>query len=289
MTTYARQDYKGWVVLKKTAGSGPLGVGTQVFIPADKISTSSPTNTSYPLLINADASISNAVLGKATPSLVIETAWKSSWASANLINSLVIATNPVDGTTDQFAVGIFDGVELRVFDGARCPGITVSAAAGGGPVGIQIPFMCLYDSKYPRSGQPAATSFSAPTVDAGYLTPISQVSFASTADLVTGVQLSIIRAQGYQPFFDQTLLMANIATGIQTGSLSISQSPTATTTPSSGFIFQIGAAGAGVQFAGSINLDSPTRNYMPSIGSMGFAYSLVDLSGNGSSVVVTAL
>ena len=286
MTSLSRQDYKGWCILRKTGGSGPLSVGTQIMVPCDHIICNNPTNTTYPLLINADASVSNAVLGKRTPNVTLQTAVKTSWWSANLLNSLLMSSDS-DGNTDMYAVGIFDGAAMRVFDGARCAGMTLGANAAGGATGIELPFLARYDSAQP--GTPSPTTFTTPTVDPGYLLPVSQINFANTADLVSAVQLQILRGQGYLPFFDQSLYMGGIGSGVATGTMSISQSPTATTTPSSGAILQVGTTGAGVQFACSLNLDNFKRDYMASLGSMADIYSLVDLSGAGNIVVISAM
>ena len=287
MPNTVSHDYKGWVVLKKTAGNGPGAVGTQYLIPTLVFEANNPVNTSYPVLINSAVSIVNGVIGKRTPNVTISTVMKGTSITANLLLSLLTAVDAF-GDTDQYSIAVYDGLNLRIFDECRCAGVVISASAIGGAIMVQMSFL----ARYGDSQAPYTTVFATPSIDAGYLSPVSQVGLAGTADLATGFQVSLLRAQGYLAYFDQTIFMSGIASGMLTGTLALVQSPRASTVPNSSFILQLGVAGAGIQIQSYVNLDSFKRDHTPALGSMSNNFSLVDLnnfSGNGQAIVITAL
>ena len=168
-------------------------------------------------------------------------------------------------------------------------GLTVQANAAGGAVGVELAWLATFDS-VSATGYTFPT-FTTPSNDPGYLLDVNAVSFNNTADLVSGFSLSLQRARGFLDYFDRPVAYhhSGVSTGIETGSLSISQSPTATTVPSSGSIIQIGGTGAGVQFATAMSLDNYQRNFIPGIGSQANSYSLVDLTGAGNICLITAM
>lgn len=279
---YFVADYNGFAVAKKLSGAGPVTVGTQVTIPFSLFATSNPTGTAYPILCNANASISNDVLGIRSPTFAVQCPVKASWWSANLLNSWL-------STTDFWAWGVSDGTTLRTFDQAQCAGITVTASAAGGAIGVELAWMALYDSKF--TGGWTFSTFTAGVNDPGALSDVSKVSFASSADQVPSFQLSLLRARSYLQYFSPTIALHNsaIGSGILTGSLSLPQSASATTVPSSGATIQIGSTGAGVQFAPTLNLDNYARNYTPGLGLFTNTYTCVDLTGGGNICPITSL
>src|SRR5579871_4285912 len=180
--TAPSKDYRGLVMIQNiTSGSG------QVVIPAAMVSTNNPVNDAYPALINGSVYIANAVLGKKTPSVVISAPVKASWFTAAFINALLFSIDSYYDT-DVFSVGIYDGALTRVFDGCKCVGITLSQNAVGGPILCEIAFQAMYCSDDGGSLPITPTSFTLGSTDPGYLTPVSQVDFGSTANDVIAWQ-----------------------------------------------------------------------------------------------------
>jgi len=275
----AAKDYLGSVILKKTAGSGSVTVGTQFVIPSAMISANNPVNTSFPALINSDSSIRNATLGKRTPNITITTMLKASFCSSALFNSLLF-TSDANHDTDTYAVILVDGEgNVRQFLGSKCAGISIACQGIGGPISIQFSFLSQYGDN-----DGSAVTYTAATPDPGYLTPVSLVDFNSTADGVTAFSINLLRAQGYVFYLDGTLFSAYVASGMFSGSLTLSQSPRATTVPTTGCTIKLGTAGSGIQVASALVLNAFKRDMAASLGSISNSYSLVDLSTSGTGV-----
>jgi hypothetical protein len=285
MPVLAAKDYLGSCIIKKTGGGASPAIGTQYVIPSAQISAQNPINTSFPALIAGDSSIRNAVLGKRTPNITISTMLKASFCSSALFNSLIMSSD-ANKDTDEFVVILVDGEgNVRQYQNSRCAGISIAASGAGGPISIQFSFLSV---KGDSDGTPI--TYTAASIDPGYMTPVSGVDFNATADGVTGFSLSLLKAQGYQFFLDGTLFAANVVSGMFSGSLSIAQSPRATTVPSTGATIKLGVASSGIQISTALVLNAFQRNMSASLGSIANSYSLVDLTtaGVGVPCVITS-
>jgi hypothetical protein len=246
---------RGSVILKKLAGSGILAVGTEILIPTAMVQPVNPKNNSYPGAINATDNESLKLLGNQTPAVSIRTFAKSSFLTANLLNSLLFSADAA-GNTDKYAIQIKSQFRTRQYNLCRCAQIVEQQSASGGAVILDLAFAAIYGDSDSNDPSPA-TFTTTPAPDGGSLIDKSQVKWNSTADQVKGHTLTLSRVQAPQFSDNGTLYAEEIASGPFSGSLMLTQSDTATTIPGSACTIQIGSAGAGVQFALNLNLDAP--------------------------------
>lgn len=272
---YVTKPFAGYVVIKKTAGNGPVANGTQAVIPIVSSQPRDPKNNQYPTVVNKTANPSTIILGKRTPSISFSTYLKSSWPAAfetspgagdglaNFLSSLIKDTgNPTDLTgvtnweTDEYAILLNDGTQggtwsSRIFDGCKCQQMTISCNSQGGGINMELSFLAASAS--------GATSFNVASInpDAGYFYDTSDIDFgglftlnvgnglyygisgSATADLVRAFRLNLLRGQAYNMFFNGTLNPAGVSSGMFGGTLQIEQSPLYTHSPSSQFTARI--------------------------------------------------
>lgn len=278
---YSDLGRRGSVILKKTNGSGPLALNTNVVIPGVFVQPFNNPNTSYLDAINATDSMALAVAGNKTPQVALRTYWKPSVFTLNFLKSLLWYTDGTTGYTDQFGIQLKTQGTTRVYSRGRCTGMTLTHTKQGaqpGPVVVDLGFAFIYGD----NEDVAPPTFSASTIIAGQVTPASQVSFATPAtDQIKSWTLQISRVQAYQFSENGTLYADEISTGAPDGGLQIIQAVTATTTPSTTQTISIGTAGAGISITMLIDQFSPFTPLSPDFITSAFGYKMIYLAAGG--------
>jgi hypothetical protein len=281
------KEFLGYYVMKKTAGQSSPSVGTQIYLPVMSVDPRNPVNNTYPGVVNRSAAPSVVVRGKKTPRIRVLSCLKASWATYVNLNSFIggspsyLDTTQFD--TDQYGIGLYEPVMnvTRVFDGVRFSQMTVAYTAAGGPIGFALAGIGVYGDSEAAS----PTGFSAPTTDAGQLYNTADVTI-SGADQVRSMRIDILRGQGYMMYSDGTYYAAQTATGMIGGALTLEQSPTASTVPTSALTMQVGPASTGVQFVCNINLDDPVREFTTRFGTIVRSFTLIDTAAGAYPVQI---
>jgi hypothetical protein len=278
-------DWRGWIQLKKTAGSATNpAVATQFSIPAALWQPRNPQNKVRPDQVNAATYETVSTLGMKTPTSRIVAALKASWWGINLVNMLV-GNRDANFATDEFAVGGNNVFGTRVYDGCHCAMLQLSQNLMGGPVSMTMDAIGQYGDN--EKGTP--TSFSAPSVDPGQLLDVTKVGFGGTADLVVSWVLTLMVRCRWRPAVPGTQYSQGIAIGRLTGTFVIEQSPTHNTSPSTSATLAIGSAGAGVSFALSLDPDDDNQPQTTDEGTVIRTYTLADLAAGGNPAIATAM
>lgn len=227
---------------QKRAGGGPLVTGTQFNVFATDVSPENPDNNQYLPVINGSTYPSIVVANKKLPRVSVHTCLKpnngagAGWSNAAFFNSLlgVDATN----NTDDFAFSFKDEVDTRVYDYFKCERCDMAQNASGGPVAVMMGFKGRWgDTEAPygttlESGEviPSAPAFtySAQVPDAGQATPSSKVSIVGLTK-VKGFQLTFLRGQAAQFFYNGDNHPAEIVSTMFSGVATFDQEPDADT------------------------------------------------------------
>jgi hypothetical protein len=256
MSANTSKQFIGFVIGKKTAGTGSPAIGTYVYIPITGSRPRDPENNTYAMGPNKTAFPSLKTYGKRTPSLEFSTLIKPSWASSVLFTSL-IASFDANNDVDTWAWLLNDGTAAatwsnRVFDGCKGVGLKIAQSAQGGGIGLN--FACVAQSAQ------GVTSFSTATyvTDAGNTYDVSNIDYGgnftigglagsgTTADLVRGYSASVLRGGSYDFFFNGTLYPAATSSGMMGGMFQLEQSPLYSVSPGTSAIIRIGASSGGV-------------------------------------------
>lgn len=275
------RDFLGYAAVKKISGSGAVSNGTQINIPAALVSPRNPVNIGYPGVINASAYPTVSIVGKKTPSISIATYIKSSWFTANFLNSLIVTVDS-NYDSDLWSVAVTDeSLVERVYDDCRCSMVRLAQSGIGGPISFEATFVATYGE---NEKSVPATFTDVTSGSTGSLVDVAHVDFNSTATHVKSWELVLARTQAPQYFVDGTLYASCIASGPLGGSLTLSQSPNATTVPTTAFTARVFTAGdvpdgTKVTIACQTQLDELIRDHEPSLGVAVRNYSLIGLSG----------
>ena len=283
------KPFLGRVVLKKLSGAGPVSVGTQIVIPHASALPRNPLNTTYLTGINSSGFTSGDVQGKRTPSCTLSTVVKTaSFFTASFLNSLIMATDG-NGDTDVWAILLDDTYAPDVYDGAKCAGVQIRQFAHGGPIAVSMAFLAMYgDNENPGTAF-AATGFTSSVVDPGTVTDVTKVQYGGTADLVQSLAIDLTRPQAYVFYDDGTPFPAGIASGVFTGSMTLTQSVKYAASWNSSGTVNIGTTGAGVALTAQVNRQEDVKDFTGNNRSIVRTYMLYDAATGGSPLAVTAL
>lgn len=280
-TCRVSRDFLGWAAIKKLEGSGPISTGTQVNIPAALVSPRNPENISIGSVINAANYPTVSIRGKKAPVITVQAPIKANWFSANLLNSLVMSLDSCYNT-DLWSVAVApDTGTPRVWDDCRCTSVSLSQDSVGGQINCTMQFVSIYG----ENEKTTPTTFIAPSApSSGSLVDVAHVDFNSTADFVKSWSLILSRDQTYVYEIDGTYYAAGIASGMFGGSLTLTQSPRATTVPSTSFTVRIYTAGdvpsgTKVTIACTGLLLDTIRDHTPGLGFYIRSYALVSMGG----------
>jgi hypothetical protein len=280
MSTCAVKDFLGYAALKKISGSGAITAGTQVNLPVTLVQPRNPMSISFPDVINSSAYRTVSLLDKKLPTLSLTTYVKSNWLSANLLNSLIVT---LDGgyDTDVWSIAVAsEDKTTHVWDDARCSALRLSQSSYGGPLQMSLDFVATYGD----SEKSSPATFTTPTAPStGSLIDVAHVDFNNTASQVRGWTLNITRAQTPVYFIDGTYYSACIASGPLLGMLTLTQSASAVTVPSTAATIRIYTnpamppSGAKVTISMQLQLMELLRDYTPDLGVATRNYQLVSL------------
>jgi hypothetical protein len=273
----------GALFLQKISGSGAVANGTQYYIPVTGVQISDPENVAYVPMMNKDMFLANAVKGQRTASISFQTLLKSSYCIPALFASL---TGSFDSGNDAdiWAICVLDGSTggawtTTILDGCKLMGMSISHSAAGGGIGVGFSFLAQN-----ASGTTSFTTTGNP--DAGFMLDSSMVDYggSATADLVDGWNINLMRAQAYDQFTNPGLYIpAGISSGQLGGTLTLSQSPLYSISPTATFTIRLGPNGSPLMtITNKVNLDANVRNLGPSLGSHRREYTLVNLSTGGN-------
>ena len=299
MSANTSKQFIGYVIGKKTGGTGSPAVGTYLYIPITGLRPRDPENNQYPAMVNKTAFPSVKILGKRTPSLEWSTYLSSSWATSAILTSL-IASFDANNDADTWAWFVNDGTtggtwSNRVFDGCKGVALSLAASASGGGIGVN--FGCIAQSAQ------GTTSFSGSTysTDAGLRYDVSNLDYGgnftigggagtgTTADLVRGWRASIIRGGSYDFFFNGTLYPAATSSGMMGGTFQLEQSPLYSVSPGTSAVIRIGAASGGV-VTPSITMtlkmshDEDVLDLDAGFGDLFRGFTLIDTSAGGANI-----
>lgn len=201
-----------------------------------------PDNNQYIPVINASTYPSIVAVNKKMPRVSIHTCLKplngsSGWSNADFFNSHL--NTDTTNNTDYFAYGFADEADTRLYDYLRCERCDLAQNASGGPVAVMLGYKGRWgDSEAPYgttladSGEviPAAPAFTwtSPVPDAGQVTPPSKVSVVGL-DKVKGFQLTFLRGQAAQFYFNGDNHPADIISTMFSGVATFDQEPDAST------------------------------------------------------------
>ncbi len=261
-------------------------------MPAAAARPRNPLNNQYMPAINATSFPSIVVQGVRSPTITLASFWKPSFATATLMNGLMLNRDS-NGNTDLWAIGLYNATAntWRVYDGCRATQLDLSAAATGGPITFQVSFDAVQASgdgedSSTTPGYQTPTSFTSVSkvTDAGQATPVSRVNFGGTADQVRSWRLSVVNGQMAQHFFGNgsgTAYANSIDSAATSGVFTLEQSPTYTTRPSTAGTLNIPGptTGTGVSWNLLLNLDESTQDKGTGMATRVAAYSLIDTFG----------
>lgn len=285
MSANTTKGFRGYGIAKKAGGAGAWVLGTEVNFPAIRYVPRNPLNNQYLPMVNKTSHPSIVVIGKRTPSLTVHTAMKASFCTVANLNSLIFSTDS-NGDSDEFAWLVNNGAASRKFDGCRCAAMSISANAGGGPVGFELGFLA-------KTAE-GATSFSgAGATDAGQLVNAAQIDFGSspTASLVKAWRLNVIRGQAYDFFFNGTYYPADTSSGMLGGTFQIEVSAASATVPSSSATIRLFTGVPESLVLHStwtllLNLDEDVEDVDTGFGTLIKTYTLIDTSAGGAPVSI---
>ena len=282
------KPFLGRVALKKLSGAGPVTVGTQITIPHASAQPRNPTNVSYLTGINSSGYPSGNVAGKRTPSCTITTVVKtSSFFTANLLNSLILLID-ANGDSDVWAILLDDLYAADVYDGAKCAGVHLRQFAKGGPMALSLAFVSMYGDNENSGAIFPATTFTSSSGDPGPITDVTKVTYGGTADLVQSFSMDLMRPQSYVFYDDGTLYPAGVATGVFTGSMTLTQSVKYAASWGSSGSIEIGQTGAGIAITADLSLKQDVKDFKADSRTVVRSYQLFD-SGGGAPVTVIAM
>lgn len=258
------KGYRGWMALKKTGGqTASPTVGTVYTFPVGVITPRNPNNINYMPVCNRLALPSVKVAGKKTPSVGVPAPLKASWHSAAFWNSFIGGSDSflnaaAQYNTDEYGIGVNDGSDTRVYDGAHGVMFTLEQAAPGGVIMATLAWL----ARYGDSEAPTPTTFATAAPDTGALLDVTNVSFATATD-VHSWRLTVMRPQGYQMTADGTLYAATVEAGMLGGTLRLVQNKKGTA-PTTTETITIG----GVAFALALSADEMASDIPPSLVTM---------------------
>jgi hypothetical protein len=286
------KPFYGRVVFKKIYGSGPFTLGSQVVIPFASAQPRNPRNIAYLTGVNASGYVTGDVPGRRTPSLTVSTVLKQSFMTAALFNSLLMAVD-ANGDTDVWAILLDDLFQPETYDGAKCAGIQLQQSAQGGPIGMTMGFISQYgwvDGANENTGALyGPTTFTSTSTDAGEAEDVTKVSWAGTADLVSGFSMNLVRPQNYIFYDDQTLSPSGVASGMFTGNLTTVQSTKYSVTPGTSATLNIGIATHGLACSILVKKDGDIRDFNMANRMQASTYTLYDSGAGGNPLVIAAL
>lgn len=283
------KNHLGRLVIKKLAGSGPLAVGTQIVIPHASGWPRNPKNISFLSGINSSGGLSGDVQGKYTPYLSFQTVIKTaSFFTANFVNSAILSTD-ANGDTDTWSVLFDDKYQPAIYDGVKFASMRIQQMAQGGPMILTMAGIAMYgDSMNPGTLFPL-TTFTSTSTDAGQVTDVTKISFGSTADLVSMLDMTLIRPQAHVPYDDGTYFMSGVTSGLSSGNVELVQSPKYAASWGSTGTVNIGTAGAGVSIAMLIKNTEDIRDFVIGTRLKRRAFAFYDGATGGIAIAATAL
>ena len=291
MTNYSDWGGPGSVILKKTLGSGPFTLNSQVTIPSAIVQPFKPLNTTYLQAINAAQGTSLSVAGNQTPAIALRTYYKPTWGTAALLKSLIQFRDTTTFYTDQFAMQVKSQYRTRKFSKGRCTGLTITHTKQGnqpGPIIVDMGFVFIYGDLGGAPDDPSPPTFSAAATDAGQATNAGQVAWA-TATQVKSFQLQMNCVQEYQFSDNNTLFADDIATGPPDGGLALVQSDSYTAAPTTTDTLSLGGVGAGIAIALNLDLHTPFTPQDGGFIKYNSAFKLANLTTGGIPWDITAL
>ncbi len=288
MSANVSRGFLGAVLAQKLSGAGALATGTsaQQIIPVFSFEPRDPENVSYPPMVNKLGFQSVTVLGKRTPSFNVVTAAKSNWFTSTWLNSLIV-TADTNGDTDVFAFSDDSNTgTTRIYDSARCAALSISGRNGGGPIGVEMGFLC-------KTGT-GTSSFATTSASIGALISGAAVDMGSgpSAAYVRGWRLNIIRGLNYDMWCDNTQYPDDTSSGMLGGTITLEMSPKATTFPSTStdavirVFSSIAATSALVTLTANVNLDEVYQSHVNALGNVVRTYTLLTRS-TAAPIVIT--